>query len=58
MSLLIGVIIVILSACLLYWQLKREHEKRNVFLLFILFALSLIGLWLIFDWIVLYLWSS
>ncbi|MDG5470445.1 hypothetical protein P6709_01710 [Jeotgalibacillus sp. ET6] len=57
MALYTGIVIIVLSVCLLYWQLKREHEKRNVILLFIFLTLFLFGLWIVFDWLIMQVWQ-
>jgi len=53
---IIGIILTAFAVGLFWWQFKKQHEARNVVLLFLAFVIGLIGLWLVFDWIIIKTW--
>lgn len=53
---LAGLALTVLALLSLWWQLKKKNEDRNVIILFFSFATGLVGLWMIFDWIILKTW--
>lgn len=53
---LLGLALTVLALLSLWRQLKKNHEDRNVVLLFFSFAIGLVGLWMVFDWIIMKTW--
>ncbi|WP_167578535.1 hypothetical protein [Jeotgalibacillus proteolyticus] len=56
MSLGLGMLLTLFAVILFYWQYKKKNIDRNVILLFSAFVLGLVGLWMIFDWIIIKTW--
>ncbi|WP_166805753.1 hypothetical protein [Jeotgalibacillus sp. R-1-5s-1] len=46
-----GIILLVICILTFLFQLRIEHEKRNVIILFLSLAGGMVGLWFVFDWL-------
>ncbi|KIL45352.1 hypothetical protein [Jeotgalibacillus soli] len=51
-----GLILLLICLLILVWQLKKNHENRSILVLSLASLMGLLGLWYLFDWVIIHTW--